>query len=342
MKSHTVPKKLLEQFAYLEPNTGALRLWRYEKGCAPYGRATPKSATRFDGHLSDPRDPVKEEELEARLNREVENPVHSFIEQAGYLTFVASSLHIRQLAAYITLLFHRSRARRLATRQQVDIILEATKALLANEDQMSKIAAKWTLDLIEDGVQLQRTVTLEEIRRTVNKMLEDQLAEDQLQHTYAGTIERAMSRLEEGMIRGNWQLLRTVDSDPFVIGDAPVVTWERTERNFLIYGQGFSRPNVEVLLPVSPVACFHILPLVERTRPVVNPTALEVNVAQASYATHCFANVRSDVLDANLQPHFGKTILGINAFSLRYRDYKNALFEIMMNRGRWVQPPNWK
>jgi len=96
-----------------------------------------------------------------RLAREVEEPVNAFLETLGYKTFVLA--HIRKLAAYISLLFTRSKARQLATRQHVDIKIESMKKLLANEEQLSQIAAKWTLDIIDDGYQLSRLVTKEEV-----------------------------------------------------------------------------------------------------------------------------------------------------------------------------------
>jgi hypothetical protein len=49
----------------------------------------------------------------------------------------------------------------------------------------------------------------------------------------------------------------------------------------------------------------------------------------------CFPNLRSDILDAALQAHFGMTILGKNAFSVCRGDYKNTWFDILMNRGRY-------
>jgi hypothetical protein len=122
-----------------------------------------------------------------------------------------------------------------------------------------------------------------------------------------------------------------------VIGDAPVVTWERTDNNLLNFGQGFARPNVEALLPVSPTACLHVLPRVRRTRQVVAPTSMEVNMAQAAFATHhCFTNVCSQETDQILQCHFGVIRLGIDGFSVKHIDYKKALFEILM--GRRPQP----
>lgn len=340
MQSHTVPKRLLEQFAYYCPIRRSRWLWRYEKDRSPYGKAAPRSATRFDGHFSDPRNPHREKELEERLNSEVEQPVNLFIEQAGYRTFVPSRNHIRQLTAYIILLFHRSRARRAATRQQVEIIVESLRTLLSNEEQISALAAKWTLDIVDGGHSLGRLVTKDEVQATITKMIDEQLAGDKLQETYTDTIERTLSRPDETMLNGNWQLLHTLTMDPFVIGDAPVATWERTDRNFIVYGQGFWRPNVEVVLPISPIACLHILPAVQRTRRVITPTTQEVNAAQAAFSTnHCFTNIRNEALNATLQPHFGKAILGVTAFSVRHRNYTNTMFDILMNNGRWVNPP---
>jgi len=171
-------------------------------------------------------------------------------------------------------------------------------------------------------------------------MIEEHLSNDQLQHDYSGAVERMMAKLDEQMANGVWGVVRAEPDNPFVIGDAPVVTWERTDQNMLIYGLGFRRPNVEVILPVSPTACLHVLPAVGRTRQPTVPSTQDVNIAQASFATHhCFTNIRSDSLDAALQPNFGRVRLGINAFSIRHRDYSNSMFDLLMNRGKWVDPP---
>jgi hypothetical protein len=340
MKSHTIPKKLLEQFAFYDTATDSLRLWRYEKGRAPFKKAPPKGATVIPGHFSDPRDANKELELETRLAREVEEPVNEFLGTLGYNTFVFSPAHVRQLTTYISLLFTRSKARQLATRQLVDIKIESMRNLLANEEQLSKIAAKWTMDIIEDGHQLRRLVTKEEVAEMTRELIEEHLSDDQLQHDYAGAVERMMANPDETMAAGAWGIIRTEPDNPFVIGDAPVVTWERTDQNRLIYGQGFSRSNVEVLLPVSPTACLHVLPAVRRTRQPLTPATQEVNRAQASFATqHCFTNIHCDKLDSDLQPCFGRVRLGINAFSFRHRDFSDTMFNLLMNRGRWTEPP---
>lgn len=66
---------------------------------------------------------------------------------------------------------------------------------------------------------------------------------------------------------------------------------------------------------------------------------MKVNVGQAQFATQfCFANVCSETIDAALQPRFGHSRIGITAFSVGHRDFSNTMFDIIMNRGRWVEP----
>jgi hypothetical protein len=342
MQSHTVPRKLLDQFAYDDPATRSRRLWRYAKDRAPSGRASPRTATRISEHFADPADSEREALLEDRLNREFENPVHTFIDQLRYRTFVLSRSHVRQLTHYVSLLFNRSQARRQATKQQVDIAIESSRALLANESQIAQIAGKWTLDLIGHGQPMQRTVTLDEVRSGVQGMIDEMLSKGHQQTTYVDTMERAMAYLDEGMDSGQWNVMHATPDNSLVIGDAPVVTWERNDNNSLTHGQGFARPNVEVFLPVAPTVCLHILPNVQRTRRLIMPQIREVNEAQAAYSTqYVYTNLNSAELNAVLQPHFGRTRLGINAFSVRHRNYTNTMFEILMNGGQGFDAPRW-
>jgi hypothetical protein len=80
MFSHTVPQKLLEQFAYDDPRTKSKRLWQYQKSLPPWWKGSPKTATAWDSHFADPANAAKEEQLELRLKQEFEDPVNDFIE----------------------------------------------------------------------------------------------------------------------------------------------------------------------------------------------------------------------------------------------------------------------
>jgi hypothetical protein len=141
MNSHTVPRFLLDQFAYDDAITNSRRLWCYEKGKAPFRGISPKTATRIPGHFADPANAKREAELERRLNEEFETPVHQFLRDLPYRAFVLSPLNIRQLTRYVTLLWTRSQNRRGGTRQQIAISIESTRAFLADEEKVRKVAA---------------------------------------------------------------------------------------------------------------------------------------------------------------------------------------------------------
>jgi hypothetical protein len=91
-------------------------------------------------------------------------------------------------------------------------------------------------------------------------------------------------------------VLRAEADKPFVTGDAPVVTRERSDDNRLHFGLGFARLNAEVFLPVSPTACLHVLPRAVRSGPLLAPSVSEANMAQAALAReHCFTNAYREV-----------------------------------------------
>jgi hypothetical protein len=272
-------------------------------------------------------------EVEARLQREFEDPVNQFIDLICYRTFAFTPTQIRLLTGYMTILFHRSRARRAASGGQKDNLIDALRALRADDDMRAQLVAKQTMDLVPGG--LRRMLTKEELVTAIENNIAAHTTGDVAQRGYARTMETMMAFVDEGLRNGEWGILHAEPDKPFVIGDAPVVTWERTEHNMLVFGQGFARPNVEVFLPVFPTACVHVLPLVVRTRPVRAPATQEVNMAQAAFSTeYCFTNVRSMEIDALLQQHFGTIRLGIEGFSTGHVDHKEKLFEILMN-----QPP---
>jgi hypothetical protein len=331
MRSHTVPMKLLKRFAYDDPVTRSKRLWRYQKEHPPYGNASPKTATRRNGHFADPTNAAKEAEIEERLERQFEHPVNQFIEDIEYRTFVLQPGHIRVLTGYITMLFGRSRARQTASKDDADRMAEALRALLSNDHQLSELAGKFTIDAINRG--LVQAVTKEEVVAVIERTIAAHDGADQPQSRYILTMDTMMRFVDLGMLNGYWQIIRAEPDKPFVIGDAPVVTWERTSDNSLYYGLGFARPNVEIFLPMSPTACLHVLPKVQRTRLPVTPTTNEVNRAQAAFASeHCYTNIFSPEIDAELRPLFGMIRIGVEGFSVSHIDYKKLLFDILMDR----------
>ncbi len=341
MKSHTVPRFLLDQFAYDDPVTQSRRLWQYSRERAPWWKASPSTATRFDHHFQDPTAPGREERLETRLNQEIENPVHRFLAELRFGDLFPWQPHyVAQLTRYITLLFNRSRNRRDATRENTQIQVESLQSLLANDDQISQIAARWTIEQIGIGISPEAAiVAVDEVRERLNETIERIQTEEHIQTTYVDAMERALASFDQTIAGGRWGILTTTPDNPFIIGDAPVVTWIRGG-NFLHYGFGFQRPNVEVLLPVCPTACLHVLPLVPRNQHPLTPTVSEVNEAQATFASECcYSHTNSPGLNDLIQQRIGRRRIGVHLFSVRHRDYSNTMFDLLMSGGSRFRDP---
>lgn len=336
MHSHTVPEKLLKQFAFMHLKKG-LRLWRYAKGRAPYWDVSPHKATVNDGHFFDPRSVGREESIEKRLNELFEDPVHDFIEQLSFTTFVFSARHTAALAPYIALLWHRSKARKEATNQHRELSIRSFETLKNRDDLLERIALSWTQGVLDAGMTLEVPVARHQVVEIIDNFIVRLNLPDHAATSYADTMARMLTNRDDTFDGARWGVVHTTQEQPVVIGDAPVVTWRRDRNGDLTYGIGFREPNVEILLPVSPTACLHVLPKVKRSLIVKVPTVMEVNAAQAAFAEACYANAGNDCLDQELQPHFGKAKMGITAFSLHHKDYVSAFAEQLIRMG---PPPN--
>jgi len=330
MNSHTVPQKLLKQFAYDDLRTKSLRLYCYQKDIPPYP-VFPKRATAFEGYFSDPDNPAKENEIETRLNNEFENPVHRFLSEIGNPSFALTDQHRSQFTRYLTLLFWRSEALRNARKHFQHVTLQAIQQFRSNEAQLLTVTAKWNIDRLFSGCPQHFLETRQDIIRTLNRLAQIYQTERNRQKSYVESIERWMNEFDNVMYEGQWEFLRTSADNPFIISDAPVVTWERKEDGELSYGIGVHEPNVEVLLPVSPLTCLHVLPNVARNRHIKQPTVREINIAQAVFAhKHCFTNIKSSQINEIVQQNFGKAEIGVKAFTVSHINYSNAVYEHLM------------
>jgi hypothetical protein len=277
---------------------------------------------------------MREAQLENRLNQEFENPVHQFLPLFRFRTFAPSRLQIRQMTRYMTLLFNRSQNRRAATKEQIRVAIAVTRAYIADEEKLARIAGRWTMEMLRLGVTLDRALNPAEVRESAEKMIATMQTEEHQQTAYVDSMERAMADTEPVLENGEWSTIQTDLEHPFVIGDAPVVTWRRRENGLLDYGLGFHTPNVEVLLPISPTACIQVLPAVQWSGRPQRPRINEINHAQAAFATkYCYAHKSDPAIDKVLQSIFSKRQIGINAFSVRHHNNNETMFEILMSGG---------
>lgn len=208
-----------------------------------------------------------------------------------------------------------------------------------NESQLLTVAAKQSIDQLLSDSSKRGLVTKQEVIAQALDYAREVPRKIRAQQSYVRMIEDAMSSVDDKILAGRWNYIRTAANDPFIISDAPVVTWERMPDGEFSLGMGFHRANVEVLLPISPLGCLHILPDVERTRPTLQPSVLEINTAQAAFATcYCYSHIQSNFIDQIVKENLGAAELGVKGFTVWHRNYATAIYDIMMNNGRWVEP----
>src|SRR5258708_6030481 len=246
MKSHTVPQRLLKQFAFHDSITDSLRLWKYTKGLQPSSKASPRTATRIEGHFASPTDSALERTVETRLAIEIEDPVNKFLANFEDLHWTMTESQRRAMTRYITLLFNRCMAKRAAATHQQAITAYALGKFLENRDQLLTVAAHWTIKETCRGRNL--VFRAEDVALGVRKQLELSQTEAAKQSGFADSVITAMESFDHQMFSGEWNMVRTAPDDPFLLSDTPVVTLERVEPGPFNYGIGFGRPNVELLL----------------------------------------------------------------------------------------------
>jgi hypothetical protein len=148
------------------------------------------------------------------------------------------------------------------------------------------------------------------------------------QEAFVGGIIGAIAFLDEPMFRGKWKVIRTTPDEPFILSDAPIVTWEREQSGDLSFGLGFHNRNVEVLFPISASTCLHILPRVERTRALLVLRVHEVNLGEASFAHQaCFANRNLKAIDDTVQEQ-GERFGSVRTHSRSGTEITTMLFTI--------------
>jgi Protein of unknown function (DUF4238) len=211
---------------------------------------------------------------------------------------------------------------------------------LANDLQVFNVSAKWSIDLLLSGKIREGLVSRADVAKAARKYVLDADHTLEAKKSYVRVIEAAMENVDEILLTGQWIYLRTTPDNPYVISDAPVVTWQRNVEDLISYGAGFHRTDVEVFMPVSPTLCLHILPNVKRTRPITDPSADDINAGEAAMSTrYCYTNVNSPAVDRIVQEYAGQAELGVKSFTVWHRNYDNAFYDLFMTGGHWTDPP---
>jgi hypothetical protein len=90
-------------------------------------------------------------------------------------------------------------------------------------------------------------VTKEMAIQAIDNRIAEETTPDAAQRRYTATMETMMAFDDQGLRNGEWRIILTHPDKPFVIGDAPVVTWERTDQYAIVHGQGFAQPKFGIV-----------------------------------------------------------------------------------------------
>ena len=55
---------------------------------------------------------------------------------------------------------------------------------------------------------------------------------------------------------------------------------------------------------------------------------------------YCYTNVNSVAADRVVQEYAGDAELGVKSFTVWHRNYEQPFYELFMNGGKWIDPPN--
>ena len=335
MNSHTIPQRLLEQFAHYDERTKSLRLCRYRKGLPPRRDAAPKMASRISGYFSHSDNSANEIITEQRLNAEVESPVHAFLPQlaSGKLNFDED---VRaKLARYVVLLFSRSR-----TRKQGMVVTQTLRRRLLTEGKACEIcmqtaATSWNLQVYFSSGRSPELFTARDIRAIVNATLFESETKADRQNGFANWIGHLLDAKTDDtrLANGRWFLLRTSEQEPFLLSDSPVISCSRISGGLLSWGEGFNKPTVEVILPISPTRCLHMLPS-QNAQDWNPPTTEEVNTLEAQFIYESgYADRYTSHLESLVNTHAGTAKIGENCYKIDPRKTRYYLLDTLIQTG---------
>jgi hypothetical protein len=251
---HVIPAYLLGQFA---PETETNKkhrermVWVYEKNREPDFRSIENeckenhyfSITGADGSRSTSYEKFAADKVETPFN-EVLNVIESPL-------YFANRSHARTINRYVANIFNRSKQRREASKINAQEIQSASERIANDRDKVRLLAAAYSLRL---GQRMFIASIAESLRRGGDSI---GLEERERDNDFVRRLDTLDDQLVEMLTGRPYGILVAPFGKFFVLGDNPVVTRTPYRSGFLV-GDGFSKPNVHVLMPISSRSCLQI------------------------------------------------------------------------------------
>lgn len=238
LSHHSPTKNLLERFTFKDRHARNGRsIWIYEKGLNPRISRDLRSECSENGYFSGSPDGRSEAAIDFGLNVKYEIPFNKL------LSAMDCDLHIFEntdnkaaCAAFVSNLFHRSKARRAATSYMTQALSDEFRALASNESDLKTYAASLSL-------RAQRPVFLDELRAMIERQCKRLEAESAQTSTYLGNVEHATEFMSQALSALKFQILRSSNDVSFSISDTPVISRLPTGEGSYDIGVGINHPD---------------------------------------------------------------------------------------------------
>jgi hypothetical protein len=217
-------------------------------------RSTPKKRAistcyenEFYRYIGD--DGTPNDEVEHWMAKEIEGPFNELLPLFESSFHFQSHNHFRVIARYVANIFSRSNQRRIASHRQQQKVAEIAMHVVNNPKMLRQLTAAFSFVS-------QCQVSSTTVRQALINLNWGDSHEARTAHYL-----RNVRMYEEDIVRmlagKPYGLLRAPDTDSFILGDTVVLT-RQPIGNALSVGVGFAKPNMHVLLPISPRTCIQI------------------------------------------------------------------------------------
>lgn len=315
IKSHTIPRFYLEQFAAPRKKKAGL-VWVYQKGKEPLHRSTTSQGYEKGYFKVAHDDGAEDESMEAVLAKLEGECLDSLVTARSPLC--ALSLIRPKLAYYVAMLSQRSTVRRKFSARNWAKLTEPYSSLASNEEYLRDAAQHFTK-------RTGRTFTREEIAESIGRVAEKFSDEDFTRSTAVKNLLMFVELGKQELLKKYWQVWDAPEGAEFVTADNPVVTFVRlfsAGQELWHPGYGWGYKGVVIAFPLSPTACLTMTdsPRSER-RTVDDDTVVRMN---EMLICCCDRFVYARTLSARISETVGQwantSIPGENAFMGRAVD----------------------
>jgi hypothetical protein len=248
IRSHTIPRFYLEQFATPRPNKPG-RVWVYEKGKPPQSRST-KSQGRENGYFQIVRADGTKDEFTEKALAEFEHQCLEALVSAKY-SMCDLALVCVKLASYAGMQFQRSTVRRKFSARNWSRLEGPYVSLASNQHYVRDVAEHYT-ELTG------RTFTSEQIAAMIRQQSTMFTDANYTRSTFVKDLWMHIDICKREMMKKSWQVWHAPQDVEFVTSDNPVVTFLRffTQQDEIWHpGYGFGTKNVFIAFPLAPRAC---------------------------------------------------------------------------------------